>query len=108
MCYWNRNFFYSSILIIYDDDDYSQGYDQSKQFFKALSKDYILQPYESDQDFRSLIVTVDDVGCILYDFDIRYQKNFTNSQPNKVELKLDGVSPNDINGYALVLTNKLV
>ena len=46
---------------------------------------------------------------IIYTFstyDIR--KNFTNSQPFKVEFKFDGVVPNDINGYALVLTNELV
>ena len=33
---------------------------------------------------------------------------FTASQPNKVESNFDGVAPNDINGYALVLTTKLV
>ena len=30
-------------------------------------------------------------------FDMRYQKNLTNSQPIKVEIKLDGVVPNDFN-----------
>ena len=39
---------------------------------------------------------------------MRYQKNFTNSQLIKVEFKVDGVVPNDINGYALVLTKRLV
>ena len=33
---------------------------------------------------------------------------FSNSQPIKIEFKFEGVVPNDINGYALVLTNKLV
>ena len=36
------------------------------------------------------------------------RKIFTNSQPIKVEFKFEGVVPNDFNGYALVLTNKLV
>ena len=33
---------------------------------------------------------------------------FTNSQPIKVEFKFDGIVPNDVIGYALVLTSKLV
>ena len=36
------------------------------------------------------------------------QENFTNSQPIKVEFIFDGVIPDETNGYALVLTNKLV
>ena len=98
----------AGILLNYDDDDYSQAYGQIKEAFKALTKDNILQPYISDDDFRSSNVRVDDVGYNLYVFDIRYQKNFTASQPIKVEFKFDGVVPNDINGYALVLTNKLI
>ena len=39
---------------------------------------------------------------------MRYQQNFTASQPIKVEFKCDGVVPIDISGYALVLKNKLV
>ena len=45
---------------------------------------------------------------IIHMFSIRYQQNFPASQPIKVEFKIDGVVPNDINGYGLVLTNKLV
>ena len=37
-----------------------------------------------------------------------YQQNFTASQPNNVEFNFDGVDPTDINGHAMVLTNKLV
>ena len=59
-------------------------------------------------DFRSSNVRAVDVSFNLYFFDIRYQKNFTNSQPIKVEFMFDGVVPNDINRHALVLTNKLV
>ena len=98
----------SGILLNYDDDDYSQGYHQIKEAFRALTKDDILQSYISEADFRSSNAAANDVGYNLYVFDIRYQKNFTNSQPIKVEFKFDGVVPNDINGYALVLTNKLI
>ena len=96
------------ILLSYDDDDFSQGYHQIKEAFRALTKDDILQPYISEADFRRSNVAVNDIGYNLYVFDIRYQKNFTNSQPIKVEIKFEGVVPNDINGYALVLTNKLI
>ena len=98
----------SGILLNYDDDDYSQGYHQIKEAFKALTKDNILQPYISDDNFRTSSTAANGVGYNLYVFDIRYQKDFTNSQPIKVEFKFDGIVANDINGYALVLTNKLV
>ena len=98
----------SGILLNFDDDDYSHGYHQIKEVFRALTKDEILQPYISDDNFRTSNAAANDIGYNLYVFDIRYQKNFTNSQPIKVEFKFDGVVPNDINGYALVLTNKLV
>ena len=98
----------AAILLNYDDDDYSQGYHQIKEAFKALTKDVSLQPYISEADFRRSNFAANDIGYNLYVFDIRYQKNFTNSQPIKVEFKFEGVVPNDINGYALVLTNKLV
>ena len=98
----------AGIILNYEDDEYSQGYHQIKEAFKALTKDEILQPYISDDNFRTSNAAANDIGYNLYVFDIRYQKNFTNSQPIKVEFKFEGVVPNDINGYALVLTNKLV
>ena len=99
----------AGILLNYDDDDdYSQSYAQIKEAFRAVTKDDILQPYISDNDFRFLSAKVDDVGYNLYVFDIHYQKNYTASQPIKVELIFVGVNPNNINIYALVLTNKLV
>ena len=65
----------NSILLNYEDDDYSQGYGQIKEAFKALTKENILQPYISDHDFRSSN-DGNDIGYNLYAFDIRYQKNF--------------------------------
>ena len=35
----------SAILLNYDDDEYSQGYGQITEAFKALAKDDILKPY---------------------------------------------------------------
>ena len=64
----------AAMLLNYDDDDYSQGYHEIKEALKALTKDDILQPYISEQDFRSSNVRADDVGYNLYVFDIRYQK----------------------------------
>ena len=96
----------TGIILNYDDDDYSQGYHQIKEDFKALTKDDIFKPYISEEDFRTSNVRAADFGYNLYVSDIRYQKNYTASQPIKVEFKFDGVVPNNVNGYALVLTNK--
>ena len=96
----------SGILLNYDDDDYSQGYGQLKEAFKALTKDGILQPYISEDDFRSY-KEGNNIGYNIYAFDIRYQKNFENNQPVKVEFKFSENIPAGIYGYALVLTNKL-
>ena len=71
--------------MLYDDDDYSQGYGQFKRMFRALTTDVVLQPYKSDHDFSSSN-NGDDIGYKLYVFDIRFQQNFTFRQPNKVEL----------------------
>ena len=97
----------SGILLNYNDDDYSQGYGQIKEAFKALTKDNILQPFISEHDFRSSN-DGNNISYNIYAFDIRYQKKFESSQPKKVEFKLDGVVPAGIYGYALVLTNRLV
>ena len=98
----------AGILLNYADDDYSQAYHQIKEAFKALTKDDILQPYKSEEDFRTSNVRAADVGYNLYVFDLPYQKNYTAFQPTKVEFKFDGLNPKNVNGYALVLTNKLV
>ena len=97
----------SGILLNYDDDEYNQGYGQIKEAFRALTKGDILQPYISDHDFRSSNNN-DVIGYNFYVFDIRYQKNFENSQQIKVEFKFDGVIPAGIYGYALVSTNRKI
>ena len=81
---------------------------KSKEPFRASTKDDILQPYITDDDFRYSNAGVVELDYNLYVFDIRYQQNFTASQPIRVEFKFDGVFPNDVNGYALVLTIKSV
>ena len=97
----------SAILLNYDDDDYSQGYGQIKEAFRALTKDNILQPYISEDDFRS-DNNDNNIGYNIQVFDIRHQKNYQSGQSVKIEFKLDKVVPAGIYGYALVLTNKLV
>ena len=97
----------SAIVLNYDDDDYSQGYGQIKEAFKALTKDDILQPYISEDDFRSSNEG-NNIGSNIYAFNIRYQKNFENAQPVKVEFKFSENIPAGIYGYGLVLTNKLI
>ena len=96
----------AGISLNYADDDYSQGYHQIKEASKALTKGDILQPYISE-DLRTSNVRAADVGYNLYVFDIRYQKNYTACQPIKLEFKFDGLVPNNVNGSALVFTNKL-
>ena len=97
----------SAILVTYNDDDYSQGYALIKEAFKALTKDDILQPYISENDFISSN-DGDNIGNNLYVFEKRYQKNCESAQLVKVEFKFDGIVRAGMYGYALVLTNKLI
>ena len=97
----------SGILLNYDDDNYSQAYGLIKETFRALTKDDILQPYISENDFRSSNNN-NDIGYNIYAFDIRHQKNFENAQPIKVEFKFSENIDAGIYGYALVLTNRLI
>ena len=97
----------SAISLNYNDDDYSQGYAQIKQAFKALTKDDVLQPYICENDFRS-DNNGNNIGYNIHVFDIRYQKNYESGQSVKVEFKFDGAIPAGIYGYALVLTNRLI
>ena len=96
----------SAILLNYDDDDYSQGYGLIKEAFRALTKDDILKPYITEDDFRSSNEG-NNIGYNIYAFDIRYQKNLENAQPIKVEFKFSENIAAGIYGYALVLTNRL-
>ena len=97
----------SATLLNYDDDDYPQGYGMVKEAFKALTKDNILQPYISEDDFRS-DNNGNNIGYNIHVFDIRYQKNYQSGQSVKIEFKLDKVVPAGVYGYALVLANRLV
>ena len=98
----------TGIILNYNDDEYSQGYSQIKEVFRACTKHGILQPYISDDDSRYSNVGVVELGYSLFVFHMRYQQTFTAFKPIKVKFKLDGVVPNDLNGYALVLTTNLV
>ena len=97
----------SAILLNYDDDDYSQGYGQIKEAFKVLTKDNILQPYISEDDFRS-DNNGNSIGYNIHVFDIRYQKDYQSCLSVKIEFKLDKIVPAGVYSYALVLTNRLV
>ena len=59
------------ILLNNNDDDYSQGFGQIKEVFKALTKDDMLKPYISVNDCRSSN-DCDDIVYNLYVFDIRF------------------------------------
>ena len=78
----------SATLLNYADDDYSQGYGGIKEAFKALTKDNILQPYISENDFRC-DNNGNNIGYNIHVFDIRYQKNYRSGQSVKVEFELD-------------------
>ena len=91
----------SGNLLNCDDDDYSQGYGLIKEAFKALTKDDILQPYKSEDAFRSSNEG-NIIGYKIHAFDIRYQKNFENAQPVKIEFKFSANIHAGIYGYGLV------
>ena len=97
----------SALLLNYDDDNFSQGYGQIKEAFKALTKVDILQPYLSEDNFRSNI-NGDNIGYNIHVFDIRYHKNYQSGQSVKAEIKLDKIVPAGVYAYGLVLTNRLV
>ena len=81
----------AGIILNFDDGaEYSKSYGLIKGSFRAPTKNDILQPYISDHDFSV------DFGYKLFVFDIRYQENFTASQPIRVQYKFDRVVLNDI------------
>ena len=83
----------SGLLINYDNDEYSQGYEQINEASRALTQDETLERYISDHDFRFSNAGVDDVGYNSFVFDLSYQTNSTVARPIKVEIKFDGVIP---------------
>ena len=89
----------------YDADNYSHGYIRKKEAFRALTKDDILKPFKSFNDFTSSKINI-DLGNNVYVSDIRYQKNLEGAQPIKVEIKNSENVPAGIYGYAPVSTNK--
>ena len=91
----------------YDDDDFSQGYGQIEEAFRALTKDGVLKPHITDHDVRSSNED-DNIGSNSYVFDLRYQKNLESAQPIKVEYKFSESVPVGTYGYDLDLTNKFV
>ena len=97
----------SGILLNYGDDHYSQGYGKIKETFRAQTKDDSLQPYISDNDFRSSN-NPNDIGHKLNVFDLRYQKNLESTQLIKVDFIFSENVPAEIYCYALVITNNMV
>ena len=90
------------------DIDFSQGYGQIKQIFGCLTKDDILQPYISDQKYRSSN-DGDDVGYDLFVFSMQYQKkNLAADQKITVEFNYSEDVLASVNGYTLVITSTLV
>ena len=77
-----KNHLGAGILLNYNDDDFSQVYLQTKEAFKALTREDILQSYLSHHDFRSNF-DGNDVDFYFYVFDKRYQK--FSHQPNQLK-----------------------
>ena len=71
---WTENYPDTGISLSYNGDNYSQGYTQTKEVFEALTKDDILQPYLTDDDFRSSFAGVVEVGYMLFVLDINFSK----------------------------------
>ena len=65
----------TAIFLNCDDDDYSQGFGQIKEAFRALTKDDILKPFIAEHDFRSSN-NGDNIEDNLFVFDIGYQIKF--------------------------------
>ena len=60
----NEKYLDTAILLNFNDDDYSQGNHQIKEVFKALTYDDLLQPYKSENDYRSSN-DGDDIGLLV-------------------------------------------
>ena len=104
---WTEKSLDSVILLKYDDADYSQGYGQIKEAFRAVTKDDILQPSISDHDFRSSN-EANNIDYNLFFFDLRFQKTLEPALPIKVEFIFSENIHAGIYGCALVLTTNFV
>ena len=82
MHFGTENYLDFAILVNCYDDNYSQGYGQIKEIFRALTRDDILKPYKSDENFR-FSNDDNDIGYNLYVFDTKYQKKLETAQPKK-------------------------
>ena len=60
-------------ILSYADHDYSQSFNQTKEAFRALTREDLVQPYKSVYDFRSPSHGI-DAGNNFYVFEICYQK----------------------------------
>ena len=64
----------SGLLIIYDNDDYSQGYEQTNEASRALTKDEILKRYINRimiLDFQPLVLMMFDIIRLFLNKDIK-------------------------------------
>ena len=75
-----------------------------EEVFRAQTKDDILQSYITGQDFMS---SIDAAGYNFYVRYTRYQNSFTAAQLKKFRFIFNGLVPDNVKGYTLVLTNKL-
>ena len=79
--------------------------------FRHLANDNILQPYLTQKIFIASTNYLDDnAGFNIYVFDIRHYQDYSSAQPIKVGFVFRPAIPagNNLIGYALLLTNKLV
>ena len=101
----------AGIYCTYAIDKNSKAYGEVLSWFRHLANDNILQPYLTQKDFiESTNYPDDNAGFNIYVFDIRHHQDFSSAQPTKVGFDSRPAIPagNNLIGYALLLTNKLV
>ena len=90
-------------------DKLSQAYGEIVSLFRHLSRDSIVQPYITKNNFITSNTCPDgNSGYNLCVFDIRHHQNYSSAQPIKVRFDFRPAVPTATNllGYALLLTNK--
>ena len=101
----------AGIYCTYAIDKYSKAYGEIVSWFRLLANDNILQPYLTQKNFIASTNYLDDnAGFNIYVFDIRHYQDYSSAQPTKVGFDSRPAIPagNNLIGYALLLTNKLV